>query len=327
MAVFTNTFQSTSAVGNREELSDVVSRITPEDTPIYSMIPKGKAKSTNPEWEIDTLRTPAANAQLEGDEYAYTAVVVPTRVGGRTQIFREGFVVSNTQDAVDNAGKNEKRKEQMLKAGIVLKKDVEFAILDNNASVGGATRETGGLPSWLETNTSRGGSGADGGFASGNTAAATAGTKRAFTKALLDGVLQDVYKSGGTPKKAVVSPYAKQVFTTFMSDSNVASFRYAASGGSNSIVATADMYEGDFGKTAVVPNRVMATSVAMASNVFILDPDMLSWLWLRKMQRDNDIASTGDAEKGMIVGEGTLCVKNEAGLGVVADIFGTTAST
>ena len=42
MAIVANTFQSTSAVGNREQLSDVVSRITPEDTPIYSMIGKGK---------------------------------------------------------------------------------------------------------------------------------------------------------------------------------------------------------------------------------------------------------------------------------------------
>ena len=38
MAIVTNTFQSTSAVGNREELSNIVDRITPEDTPIYSAI-------------------------------------------------------------------------------------------------------------------------------------------------------------------------------------------------------------------------------------------------------------------------------------------------
>ena len=81
MAIVTNTFQSTSAVGNREELSDVVTRITPEDTPIYSLISKGKVVSTHPEWETDTLAAPAANAQLEGDEYDFDAVTAPTRVG------------------------------------------------------------------------------------------------------------------------------------------------------------------------------------------------------------------------------------------------------
>lgn len=327
MAVITNTFQSTSAVGNREELSDVVSRITPEDTPIYSMAPKGKAKTTNPEWEIDTLRAPAANAQLEGDEFSFTAVPTPTRVGGRTQIFREGFIVSSTQEAEDNAGKIEKLKHNMLKAGIQIRKDIELAIVTNNASVAGATREIGGLPSWYETNTSRGTSGADGGFSSGNTTAATNGTQRAFTKALMDTNFQEVYNAGGDNKYLVVSPYVKTVFTTFMSDSNVAQFRYAASGGDNSIVATADVYEGDFGKTTVIPNRVMATSAAVARNAHNVDPDLLMWKWLRKMKRVPNLAKTGDAEKGMIVGEGTLCIKNEAGMGVVADVFGLTAST
>ncbi len=56
MAVLT-----TQAVGNREELSDVVSRITPEDTPIYSLIEKGKCTTYHPEWETDELAAPGAN--------------------------------------------------------------------------------------------------------------------------------------------------------------------------------------------------------------------------------------------------------------------------
>ena len=54
MAVLNNTFRTTDAVGNREDLSDVVSRITPEDTPLYSMSGKEKAKSFHPEWEYVT---------------------------------------------------------------------------------------------------------------------------------------------------------------------------------------------------------------------------------------------------------------------------------
>ena len=114
-----------------------------------------------------------------------------------------------------------------------------------------------------------------------------------------------------------------------MSDSNVAQFRYAASGGSNTILATADVYEGDYGKVMIIPNRVAAGSAAMASNVHLLDPDMLHWKWLRKIAEDKDAGkvATSDAKRGVLIGEGTLCVKNEAGLGVVADVFGLTAST
>lgn len=330
MAIITNTFQSTSAVGNREELSNIVSRITPEDTPIYSMIGKGKCDSTNPNWEIDTLRAPAANAQLEGDEYAFSALAVPVRVKNHTQIFRQGWIVSNTQEAVDNAGNNEKAAEKKIKSGIEVRKDVELSIVSNTASVGGATRVSGGLPSWLTTNVSRGASGANGGYSSGTglTVAETTGTQRAYTKALMDVVMGLVYTSGGNNRTVAVSPYVKSVFVTFMSDTNVAAFRYAAEGsGKNTIVGTADIYEGPFGKVNILPNRVMATSAAVARRAFFIDPEMLEWLWLRPIHEDPDIAKTGDAKKGMIIGEGTLKVKNEAGLGVVADIFGLTAST
>lgn len=104
MAVITNTFQSGSAVGNREELSDIVSRITPEDTPMYSAMGKTKFKSTKPEWETDVIRAPAANAQLEGDTYTFSATTPPARLGNKTQIFRDSWIISKTQDAVDNAG-------------------------------------------------------------------------------------------------------------------------------------------------------------------------------------------------------------------------------
>jgi uncharacterized protein DUF5309 len=330
MAVITNTFQSTSAVGNREELSDIVDRITPEDTPIYTDIGKTKAKSTHPEWEIDTLRAPAANAQLEGDEYAFSALTPPTRVGNYTQIFRQGWIVSNTQEAVDNAGNNEKVAEKKIKSGIEVRKDVELSIVSNTASVAGATRVSGGLPSWLTTNVSRGAGGANGGFDQGTglTVAETTGTLRAFTKALLDTVMGLAYTSGGNPKNVYLSPYNKSVFVTFMSDTNVAAFRYnAGSKGKNTIVGTADMYEGPFGLVNIIPNRVMAASAAVARRVFLIDPDKVDWAWLRPIKEDPDLAKTGDAKKGMIIGEGTLKVKNEAALGVIADVFGLTAST
>ena len=328
MTAITNTFTTSNAVGNREDLSDVVSRVAPEDTPIYSMIKKEKARSIYPEWEIDTLGTPATNAAEEGDEFSFGTIDPPKRAGNYTQIFRKTWVVSQTQESVDNAGMVEQVKYQQLKKGIELRKDVEFALVSNVASASGTTRKLGGLPTWYTTNTSRGTRGANGGFNKTNnnakvTATATAGTNRDFTKEHLDGMMQKVYNNGGTVKFAVCSPYVKSVFTTFMSSDNVASFRYAASeGGKNTIIATADVYEGDFGKVMIVPNRVQATSAVVASNVHLLDPDLLSFKALRRIQNVKDIAKTGDAKKGVIIGEGTLCVRNEKGLGVIADIKG-----
>lgn len=329
MAIVTNTFQTTSAKVNREELSDVISRITPEDTPIYSLVEKVSFDTTHPEWAVDDLAAPAANIQLEGDEYTFGATTPAVRYGTYTQIMRKDGIISGTQDATKNVGV-EQIKYQKLKKGVELRKDVEFAIVDANAQVAGATREFGSLSSWLTSNVSRGATGANGGYNSGTglTAAPTNGTQRAFTKTLLDTVMQSGYTSGANFRHLVVSPYVKSVFVTFMSDTNVASFRYAASTGKeNSIIANADVYEGPFGKVMVHPNRVMAGSAGLARNAFLIDTEFLEFGWFRKIKEDKEVAKTGDAQKFVLIGEGALKPKNEKGLGVVADVFGLTSST
>jgi hypothetical protein len=111
-----------------------------------------------------------------------------------------------------------------------------------------------------------------------------------------------------------------------MSDSNVASFRYAAGKGTNTIIGTADIYESPWGAVKVQANRVMSTAAATARRVFCLDPDMVKWMTLRPIQEDK-VAKTGDAENGVLLAEGCLKVVNEAGIGVVADVYGLTASS
>ena len=326
MATVANTVLTTAAIGNREELDNFVSLITPSDTPIYSMAGKEKASSKHPEWEYEALDTPGANAQPEGNEFTFDAVTAPTRVGARTQIFTKTFTFSGTQQAVDNAGNAEKRAHELMKKGKAIRTDMEFAIVSNTASTNTDPRYLGGLPSWLTTNVSRGSIGASGGFSSGDTVAETTGTQRAWTKAQTDTLLQSIYQQGCNVTTVVTSPYNKSVFATFMSDSNVASFRYAADTGTNTIVGTADIYEGPLGKVRIMPNRVMSTS-ATSRRVFAIDPDLVKWLTLRPIQEVTGLAVTGDRESGVLLGEGTLKVVNEKGLGVIADVFGLTATT
>lgn len=325
MAVVANTVVTTAAVGNREELDNFVSMITPTDTPIYSMAGKEKAASKHPEWEYEDLDAVADNAQPEGNEYSYSSVTAPTRVGNYTQIFTKTFRFSGTQQAVSNAGNAEKRAHEMMKKGKALRKDIEYSIILNTASTNSNPRRSGGLPTWLTSNVSRN-SGSSGGFSTGVTTVETTGTLRAWTKALTDTVLQSIYENGGDVTTVVVSPYNKGVFATFMSDANVAEFRYAAGRGSNTIIGTADIYESPWGPVKVMPNRVMAASAAVARRVYMIDPAMVKWMTLRPIQEDT-VAKTGDAENGVLIAEGCLKVVNEAGVGVVADVYGLTAST
>lgn len=332
MAIIANTFQTTGATVNREQLKDVIDRVEREETPVYSLCSKGSTEGTHPEWPIDQLDAPADNVQLEGDEYDFGAITPADRVGTYTQIMRKTFIISESQNKHTNAGGDMTVRREKLKKGIELRRDAEFAILNPSASVGGATRRMGSLSSWLESNVSRGATGSNGGFNSGTglTVAPSDGTQRAFTKTLLDDVAQQGYVNGAKFKHLCVSPYVKSVFVTFMSDTNVAQFRYAANNGSNnSIVATADVYEGPFGKLMVHPNYVMAGSAAMARNAYFLDDQKMSFDWYRPIKEDKEASKvkTGDAKKCVLIGEGALCPKNERGLGVVADIFGLTATS
>ncbi|PWE57138.1 head protein [Metarhizobium album] len=328
MAVITNTVRTSNATTNKETLADVVSRIDPEDTPIYTMLPKGSAEGIHPEWITDSLEAPGDNAREEGEEYTFDKADPPVRPGNYTQIFRKDWIISGSQEAASEAGNVLKRKYQKAKKGVGIRKDVEFSILSNTPSQAGVVRRSGGLPTWITSNVSRGSGGANGGFVGGVTTPATNGMQRAFTKTLMDGVMQQGFNNGAKFKKVVGSSYIKSVFVSIMSDANVAPFRYSVdSGEGNTMVATADYYEGPFGKVMVEPNVVQSASPTLARNVFFIDPEFASWLWFRKIQEDKEVAKTGDADKGVIIGEGCLKVANEKGLGIVADVFGMTASS
>ena len=344
MAVATNTFQSQGtggAVGNREDLSDMVNRITPEDTPIYSMIRKERASNTYTEWEVDELADPAANAQAEGDDYSTkTKITPPDRMGNYTQIFRKVFRISGTQEAVKNAGQIEKVRRQAVKKGIEIRKDVEKAITDNNASVSGATRELGGLPSWLKTNVSglTAANATYGGFDDSSKKTVAVASKSAKSQVLgnmtrdgWDTIMQSIYEEGGNARDVVMAPHLKKAFVEFVSgDAAVAQTRNnVTNGNDNRLISNADYYDGPFGMVRVVPNRVMRGTVLSGAAgsqtfpsgtfVFFLDRSLLCFKWLRKIKRDREnVASNADARDYVIIGEGTLKVVNEKGNGMLA---------
>lgn len=335
MTVVTGTLQTYDRVGNREDLEDVVYNISPKDTPFISLIGSGKVSATRHEWQTDTLRTPAANAQVEGDDYAFQTKPPSVRVANFTQIASDTLIVSDTQEVVDKAGRASELGYQLAKMGVEIKKDVELSLISNNASSAGTAttgRVSAGFPAWITsataTNALRGATGTSGGFNSGTglVTAATNGSQRAFTKVLLDTAISTCYSNGGNPTTVMVSPYNKRVFSTFMSDTNVAQQRSAANGKKTAIVAAADMYLSDFGELAVVPNRVMLTSAATARNVFVIDPDFVSRGVLRAM-RTEKLAKTGDAEKRAVKTEFTLVMKNELASTIIADTYGLTASS
>ena len=133
MAIVANTFQTYQAIGRREDLSNTIYNISPTDVPFMSMIGRSKATNTLAEWQTDALDAAAANAQVEGDEYAFTAVTPTVRLGNYTQISRKTVVVSGSQQAGNNAGRDSEMALQLAKSSKALKRDMEKALTGNVA--------------------------------------------------------------------------------------------------------------------------------------------------------------------------------------------------
>jgi hypothetical protein len=313
MAQPTNLYDTFDTTGIREDLTDVIYNISPEDTPILSAIPRSAAKSTKHEWQLDSLATPATNAVIEGDDATIDAMTATTRAFNYCQISDKVIALSGTQSAVDAAGRADEMAYQIAKKSKELKKDMEFDIIEPNVQAAGsatAARELGSIPTWIKTN---GDAGTNGTLSTGSgTDLPGSGTDRALTEAILKTVIKEVYVSGGDMDMLVCPPSVKQVISGF--NANTTRFGPADS---KTEFAAIDVYSSDFGDLRIVPNRVMATTDA--KDVFILQRDMLATAYLRDFQIQ-DLAKTGDSEKKQLLVEYTLEMRNEAAHGIILDI-------
>lgn len=311
------TYQTYTAIGMREDLSDVIYNISPTDTPFMSSIGKTKATATYHEWQTDSLAAPALGGAVEGADASSITASPTTRIGNRTQIFTKSVAVAGTLEAVDKAGRKSEKAYQLAKVSAELKRNIELTLLSNQVSAAGnssTARTMGGLQAWLSTNYDGGTSGVAG---SGGTTARTDGTDRTFTETILKTVVAEVYTAGGTPKVLMVNPAHKQVVSAF---AGIAAQRYMApSNEPTTIIGAADVYMSDFGTISVVPNRFMNSTNSGDETAFLVDPDMAAVAYLRPFQTI-ELAKTGDSEKTQLLAELTLEVKNEAAHGIVADL-------
>jgi len=308
------TFTAHSAIGQREDLTDIIYNISPTETPFMSSIGKTKATAVYHEWQTDSLAAATTgNAAIEGAD-ATSATLSPTvRLGNYTQIIQKTVQVSGTLDAVNKAGRKSEKAYQLAKASSELKRDLETILLANQGrSAGSSTtaRKLGSILSWIKTNSDVGSGGAD--PATIGVSTRTDGTQRTFTETLLKTVVSEVFVSGGSPKILMVGAAGKQKVSSF---AGIAAQRYMApSNTPTTIIGAADVYMSDFGTMSVVPNRFMRTREAL-----ILDPEYAALAYLRPFQT-NDLAKVGDSENTQLLAEVTLEVKNEAAHGIIADL-------
>jgi len=256
---FTNTFDTTntgSGVSNREDLTDVLTILAPEETPILSSANKQRASATNVEWTVDSLSAPQTAGISEGaDVTAFTDQFAGrAKLGNRVQKFRRDFMVSDMQEAVDSVGPA-KIAQAEAKAIRELKRDIEATIagtqdlaIENGAGVASQLR---GLGDWLD------GAAGDVPAAFQTPASSIAATGTAFSETILNDLISSVFRVTGsasnlmlvadTGLRRVIADFAR---TTTSATDNVRSVNY--DGDSGSIKLSVDLYESDHGVVSIV---------------------------------------------------------------------------
>jgi hypothetical protein len=312
MAAITNTYQTFTTKGIREDLSNIIYNISPSDTPLMSAIGREKASNTLHEWQTDALASASrTNKVSEGDEVSFPTLTPTVRLNNQTQISTKAAIVSGTNLAVTSAGRNNEMAYQISKSAKELKRDMESVLTHNQAKNAGAAvntaRALGSIDSWLATNVNKA---ADGANPTGDGSdARTNGTQRAFNEAQLKEVVRKCYDEGGDPSMVMTGAFNKQVLSGFTGGST----RFDPAENKR-LVAAVDVYESDFSTLQVVPNRLQ-----QQRSVYVIQPDMWAVAFLRDFQLA-DLSKTGDAEKKFMLAEYTLVSKNEKASGMVADV-------
>jgi len=355
----------TTAYGSDIVVKDLdldVSNRVKDDTPVLNMCmtKKRKVNSTLPLWTDDIYRAPAVQAQVEGATVATSQAESNQRynLGNYTQIFSTVIASSGTARAVMQAG-GDPQAYQEVKQLIELMFDVELQLVRNDqigTKYSGQSGSASGLPSgqtgrrmgslssfagtWSFNTTSTTVSGLDTFYNNEDTDSATqisnalriyangsyyyAGTftNQYFSPALYKQLVTVAEQRYNAKIRTIVAPTSLR---TSISD-NITQSR-----GINRVDSargdTISTYEGDFNYTYEVFDSWIMDQVS-PNQIFFLNEDVIQWGALRDLGPNNEVFSNADASLDQFLMEGTLIVRNPAGVGVLNNITaGTTAQS
>ena len=289
MAAPTNTYATGAAIGQREDLSDMIYNIAPVDTLFSSKIGSVSATAIKHEWQTDTLSAAGQNAQLEGDTTDATAATPTIRLSNTCQIRKKVFAVSGTLDKVKKAGRQSEVDYQSALKLKELAKDGEYAFLQETENTSDPRRMKGALNHTI-TNLDKA---ADATLNA--TGTVTGGTARPLTEDLIKGQLQNAFTQGGDIDTIYVAPFNKQQISNFVNTGNTRRFVEE-----KKLTNSVDVYESDFGMIAIKPHRNFPTSVA-----FGVDHKYWKKATLRPTFQER-LSKVGDSTSYHIIVEDTL---------------------
>ena len=295
-----NTYE---AVGNKLDMSEIITNISPEDTPLFSRISRTRATATTHEWLEDTLGEPRTNKEKEGYTYTTEAVTPRVRLQNYTQIMHRGIHVTQTQEVVLKYGLRKETAYQMQKTLKELAFDCEQALIQQDTKMLGSmdeARQFGGLPYWVVTNKFE-----------------NEGTARDLTFDLINTALEQTWKAGGKPSVLLVSPRSKRIISTFTAGNT----KYMEGNKTHRLMQMISVLETDFGTLQCLVDRFMPDDT-----IYGLSPEYMKKAFLRPF-KTGDMPEISDMHRKYVKGEWTLEMRAEKAHFVIGDLNGLIPAT
>lgn len=324
---FSNTFDTTntgSAVSNREDLTDVLTILAPEETPVLSSASKSKATATFVEWTVDSLASPVTSGVAEGadvtsftDKFSNRA-----RLGNYIQKFRRDYMVSDLQNAVESVGPA-KIAQAEAKSVRELKRDIEATLCsNNNRSVeDGAGTPYGlrGLGNWIDS------AGPTDVPTTYRTPAGSIQASGTFTETVFNNLITSIFRVTGmsngltlvadTALRRVISDFAR---TSGSADYSVRKVVYE--GGEASIKLSVELYESDHGIVSVVNmNPDCAPDTTNKDTGYLVNPEYYGIAELIPTGSSR-LPNLGGGERGYVDCSLTLVVKHPGAHGKITSL-------
>jgi hypothetical protein len=267
----------------REDLLDIVTNVSPTETPLLTGLPTGQAAtSTLHEYAQDSFADYSDNAQAEAFDFAAVNHSAPTRANNICQIFGKPVRVSRTEMKV--RGVVDAWNYQLDKAMTEISKDIELAYMQGTRASGasGTARRMTGIIAALTSNATARASGSS------------------LGEVAFNDIMALIYASTGE--------VATEVYVGATLKRDISGFTAGATKNVNSddkrLTSPVSVYESDFGVHKIFLHRNVP-SAANALSLVAINPKHHRKSWLDPI-KSMPIAKTGDYESMQIVGEGTL---------------------
>lgn len=286
------TFQTYQTVGIKEDISDIITNISPTKTPFQTAIGNEKVHNTLFQWQEDSLRSAGTNAAVQGADGVDITVTPTVMRSNYTQILQETVKVAGTTDAIATYGRAKESAYQMAKSAAQVKRDLEYAFVGSQQTAVAGNSATAAIMAGYQAQLSSG------------AITYTGGGPAALDEAHMLTALQNAFVAGADPSTVSVTASNSLIVAAFAK----ASGRYRTiqdnTSNNKTVVNAVDLYVSPFGTVKVIINRFQH-----AGDTLVYDPSMWVKATLRSWFRET-LAKTGDAVKMQIVGEFSLKHKN-----------------